>query len=297
MSNCRTLKEYFIYPFVAFLVVLTLSCNQKNNEFSGSIKKNNFNEKLILIHGLTNKYPWSDSFLEKCASIWGSGNVFVVYLNDSEITYERTIDSKTIIYCGLNDKKAGDKNIEEQVELLHQKIQILEETKSLGKHFYIIAHSMGGLVGRRYIYEHPYVVKGLVTLGTPHHGSPLADSFKWIGFFAGATDAIDNLRPLFLKTFNQKFPVNGAPLAENGTICTIRGDCDGTDCFGWGGELLFGWIYIKNTINRDNDGLVPFDSAIVDGANNIWDFEDFDHFDLVQEPSVAEKASQCFINH
>jgi triacylglycerol lipase len=138
--------------------------------------------------------------------------------------------------------------------------------------------------------------EGLVTLGTPHHGSPLADSFKWTGFFIGATDAIDNLRPSYLKEFNQKFPIESSPLAENGKIYTIRGDCDGNDCFGWGGELLFGWTFITQTTNKDNDGLVPFDSAVIQGATHIWDFPDFDHLDLVQEPSVAEKASEYLIN-
>ena len=156
---------------------------------------------------------------------------------------------------------------------------------------------MGGLVARRYIYKYPDVVKGLVTLGTPHHGSPLADSFRWTGFFIGATDASDNLRPSYLKEFNQKFPVKSSPLAKNGKIYTIRGDCDGIDCFGWGGELLFGWTFITQTTNKDNDGLVPFDSAIIEGATNICDFPDFDHFDLVQQPSVAEKASEYLINN
>ena len=43
--------------------------------------------------------------------------------------------------------------------------------------------------------------------------------------------------------------------------------------------------------------MVPFDSAIIEGATHIWDFPDFDHFDLVQEPSVAEKASEYLINN
>lgn len=155
---------------------------------------------------------------------------------------------------------------------------------------------MGGLVARRYIYKYPDVVKGLVTLGTPHHGSPLADIFKWTGFFIGATDAIDNLRPSFLKIFNEKFPVESSLLADNGNIFTIRGDCDGNDCLGWGGELYFGYHFIMQKTKQDNDGLVPFDSATIEGAIHIGDFKDFDHFDLVQESTVAEKASQCLIN-
>ncbi len=154
---------------------------------------------------------------------------------------------------------------------------------------------MGGLVARRYIYEYPNVLKGLVTLGTPHHGSPLANSFEWAGFFVEATEAIENLRPSFFKVFNDAFPVTKSPLADNGKIFTIRGDCDGKDCFGWAGELIFGWTFLMQTTGKDNDGLVPFDSSVIDGATHIADFPDFDHFDLVQEPSVVEQASESLL--
>jgi triacylglycerol lipase len=292
------MKRLFLYLILNISVISLLSCtHQRHGEKAEPIISNDLQENLVLINGLSNKYSWSETFLEKTLSIWGSGNVFVIYTNNSEIIYEKTIQSRTMVYCGEDNKKAGDKNIEEQTELLQRKIKLLQETKGLGKRFYIIAHSMGGLVARRYIYKSPDVVKGLVTLGTPHHGSPLADSFKWAGFFLGATDAIDNLRPSFLKEFNKRFPVKSSPLAENGKIYTIRGDCDGKDCFGWGGELLLGWTFITQTTDKDNDGLVPFDSAIIEGADHIWDFPDFDHFDLVQEPSVAEKASEYLIHN
>ncbi len=298
MINYRLSREYFFYSIMTILIISLITCTyQKKREKADTLKNNSLEENLVLIHGLTNKHPWSEKFLDKTLSIWGAKNVFVVYTNSSEITYEKIINSKIMLYCGADNKKAGDKSIEEQSELLQKKIQILQEAKNLKKKFYIIAHSMGGLVARRYIYKYPDVVKGLVTLGTPHHGSPLADSFKWVGFFIGATDAIDNLRPSFLKEFNEKFPIKSSPLAENGKIYTIRGDCDGKDCFGWGGELLLGWTFITQTTNKDNDGLVPFDSAIIEGAIHIWDFPDFDHFDLVQEPSVAEKASEYLINY
>ena len=299
MNNYGLLKEYCFYSIMAVIIISLISCThpKKNMKADTIIKNHNLKENLVLIHGLTNKYSWSESFLEKTLSIWGSGNVFVVYTNNSEIIYEKIFESKKMVYCGEDNKKAGDKSIDEQVELLQKKIQLLQKSKNLRGKFYIIAHSMGGLVARRYIYKYPDVVKGLVTLGTPHHGSPLADSFKWTGFFIGATDAIDNLRPSYLKEFNQKFPIKSSPLAENGKIYTIRGDCDGNDCFGWGGELLFGWTFITQTTNKDNDGLVPFDSAIIEGATHIWDFPDFDHFDLVQQPSVAEKASEYLINN
>lgn len=284
----KTILLLFFLLFPAFVFGSDKTDAHKNKEVE---------KKIVLIHGLTNKHPWSEIFLDKILSIWGSKNVYAVYTNSSERTDEKIIHSRTLFSCGEDNNTAGDKNIEEQTNLLQEKIHILQKTKNLGEKFFIIAHSMGGLVARRYIYQNPAVVQGLVTLGTPHHGSPLADSFKWAGFFIGATDAINNLRPTFMKEFNIKFPIQNSPLADNGKIYTIRGDCDGEDCFGWGGELLFGWLFITQTTNKDNDGLVPFDSAIIEGAPHISDFPDFDHFDLVREPSVAEKASEYLINN
>ena len=44
------------------------------------------------------------------------------------------------------------------------------------ENFHIIGHSMGGLVAKRYIQNagHESKVKSLITLGTPHHGTPTA---------------------------------------------------------------------------------------------------------------------------
>jgi len=294
--NLREIKEYDLKLVLTAVIILLvfLPFHAKGRDVD-SVLSNDSTENLVLIHGLTNKHSWGDEFLNVVLSSWGSNNVYVVYTNSSDVTYERNIDSKTVVYCGLDNNKAGDKSIEEQVGLLQKKIQTLQESKNLRNKFHIIAHSMGGLVARRYIYKYPGVVKGLVTLGTPHHGSPLADSFEWAGFFLSAKDAISNLRPSFIRQFNEKFPIDSSPLAENGRIYTIRGDCDGNDCFGWGGELFFGWNFITKTTQKDNDGLVPYDSAIIDGAVHIGDFSDFDHFDLVREPSVAVKAAEYLL--
>ncbi len=45
----------------------------------GPFEKTEKNHDLVLIHGLANKHKWSDSFLELCLKIWGSGHVFIVY--------------------------------------------------------------------------------------------------------------------------------------------------------------------------------------------------------------------------
>lgn len=58
-----------------------------------------------------------------------------------------------------------------------------------GKRVLVLAHSMGGLVARSMMQEHAFVdgqrggdkVLRLVTLGTPHHGSPLMDAGLTLG--------------------------------------------------------------------------------------------------------------------
>jgi len=58
-----------------------------------------------------------------------------------------------------------------------------------GRHILVIAHSMGGLVARSMMQEHTFrdgrrggdKVLRLITLGTPHHGSPLMDAALVLG--------------------------------------------------------------------------------------------------------------------
>ena len=61
---------------------------------------------LVLIHGLTNIHKWSDSFLETCLKIWGSGHVFVVYSSAETSVVTRNINGKILIVGG-NEDKAG----------------------------------------------------------------------------------------------------------------------------------------------------------------------------------------------
>lgn len=247
---------------------------------------------LVLIHGLTNKHQWSDAFLDKVASIWGSGNVYVIYTNDSTRVWTRSIGGRTIYFCGENDFSAGDDTIYDQATLMRTKIVKLNQSYGLSTKFNIIAHSMGGLVSRCYIKRFPYTVAGLVTLGTPHKGSPLADSGQWIAFFVGATAATQQLRPSYVNnTFNPAYPVSGAPLADSGKIYTIGGDGDGWDCWGWAGELQVGWDILSTVYWRDSDGAVARGDEQISGATHITTFWSYDHMELVQKADVASTAA------
>lgn len=252
---------------------------------------------LVLLHGLTNKHQWSDAFLNQVASIWGSGNVYVIFTNESTRVWTRTINGRVIYFCGENDFSAGDDSVEVQKNLMRTKIVLLQNSYGLSSTFNLIAHSMGGLVGRRYAWAYPYTIAGFVTLGTPHHGSALAYEGDWIDFFIGADAAVNNLKPSWVNgTFNVAYPTNSTPLAGGRTLKQIVGDGDGWDCWGWAGELSVGWPLLCIQ-EGDNDGAVSHQSARLDGIDNHNDSTDvkffwsYDHYDLVREASVATQAA------
>ncbi|MCU0599036.1 MAG: GPI inositol-deacylase [Desulfobacterales bacterium] len=245
---------------------------------------------LVLVHGLTNKHQWSDSFLDKCLVKYGSGNVYAIYTNESTRVWERWINGRKLICCGENDFSAGDDSVATQASLMRTKTSKLQTSYGLSTKFKIIAHSMGGLVSRRYIYNNPGTVAGLVTLGTPHQGSPLAYEGSWVSFFIGAGPAVDNLKPSWVQnTFNVSYPAPG-PMATGGKIYTIGGDGDGWDCWGWAGELQVGWDLLFTVHWTDSDGAVGRNAEKISGSTNLTTFWSYDHYELVREPSVADKA-------
>ena len=67
------------------------------------------------------------------------------------------------------------KSITKQAEYLYAKMEKICKNHNIQK-FHIIGHSMGGLVARHYIqsYGGDQRVKSLITLGSPHHGTPTA---------------------------------------------------------------------------------------------------------------------------
>ena len=222
----------------------------------------------------------------------GIGPGFVIHTNKSVEIREQIINGRTVTYCGGDGDGGGTESITNQSQNLFLAINALHKAGRLRLPFSVIAHSMGGLVSRHYSYNHPSHIAALVTLGTPHHGSPLADSFKWVGLFIGAEEAIEDLKPIKVEQFNRSFPIEDTPLTTGGPVHLIRGDCDGLDCFGWAGELMLGYRILSILYETDNDGLVPEKSAVSVGAKHIYDFPDYDHFDLVREPAVAVKAAE-----
>lgn len=292
------MKTKFGFMILALVIILTgcsssQSIVKSNNPSPIPVKKYD----LVLVHGLANVHHWSNEFLDVCLQNWGSGNVYVVYMN-KDPKYRSTISKKIIngrevICCGEESRLAGDDYIDIQAEALSDEIKLLQEKAGLDQKFEMIGHSMGGLIARYYIYQNPNTVTGLVTLGTPHHGSPLARGCGWMfGPVIGGRDAVEHLESDYLVEFNRRFPIASAPLADEGRVYTIRGDASGVGSFGWAGELGLGWWVMKVFTFSDSDGLVPPSSAVIDGAEHVADFENYNHYNLVQMPDVAMTASR-----
>lgn len=77
--------------------------------------------------------------------------------------------------------RLNNRSIEDQARLVGQKLEGISQRYGL-RRFHIVGHSMGGLIGRHYIQHHGGAsrVKSLVTLGTPHRGTPTAALGVWL---------------------------------------------------------------------------------------------------------------------
>ncbi len=249
---------------------------------------------VVLLHGLANLQPWSDEFLTACAESWGDGHVYLVFTDrfarDRARVSRRQVGGHELVVGGRDLVTAGNESVARQAQHFAEIVARLQARAGLGSHFSIVAHSMGGLVARRFIAEHPGVVTGLVTLGTPHHGSPLATDAKWAGLFAHAGEAVLDLQPERCEAFNARYPASDARLAEGGRIFTIRGRVSDGDSLG---PLLPGWTLLHAVHGLENDGLVPEASALLEGATQLADLPGVDHHGLIRDPAVARRAASA----
>ncbi len=75
----------------------------------------------------------------------------------------------------------NNRSIDEQARMIGDKLEGICSRYGLSR-FHIVGHSMGGLIARTYIQHHGGArrVKSLLTLGTPHHGTPTAAIGVWL---------------------------------------------------------------------------------------------------------------------
>jgi pimeloyl-ACP methyl ester carboxylesterase len=172
------------------------------------------------------------------------------------------------------------------------------------KRFAIVAHSMGGLVARNFMglqqLQGPFAgqkggerVLKLITLGTPHHGSPAANGpardAKAGPNWSGTLQFIDQRFPVAYNQVNrsdlwwtnypggfqldyQTYPneqnlllmaMNGDPTYDRRIIAYAGAISGGTACFTNDSDCLYHWgsVVMNGAFGLPNDGIVPVVSA------------------------------------
>nr|WP_230087738.1 alpha/beta fold hydrolase [Alicyclobacillus mali (ex Roth et al. 2021)] len=236
---------------------------------------------LVLVHGLRNAHRWTESFLRRAVDRWGTDRVYVVHLNRSERLWSVDYPEGRVHLAGDPHHGAGCDTVERQCTYLEQKLALFQEMRGLTKPFDVIAHSMGGLVLRRYVSQHPEDVAAAVTLGTPHLGAPMARDFLWFGYIVGAGRAFGSLTPRRVREL-----VNRHPWPSHIPLYTVRAIQRGVS-WGVGGELFIGTLY-HALLRRDSDGLVPADLAKCGEGHHLADLPGYNHLRLVSDPAVLD---------
>lgn len=141
----------------------------------------------------------------------------------------------------------------------------------------LVAHSMGGLVSRAYVASGGQITK-LVTLGTPHTGTPLANVLF-------IKPDLDKPGPQDMKPqghFITSMLINSLDVANRDKYYCIAGEMGGH----FETAYPFSWVwnepYYKSVMNGmvctgwklllpygKNDGLVPLWSAFFEGSNGV----------------------------
>ncbi|MEM1659372.1 MAG: alpha/beta fold hydrolase [Candidatus Jordarchaeales archaeon] len=201
--------------------------------------------------------------------------------------------------------------------------QLAEDVKALieaklgpSQPFDIVAHSMGGLVARWLVEKlgMSWRVDDLITLGTPHHGAPLADVVEEIATLGNIlpTDFVSDLilgllPPLgkwlasgydmkpgsaFLRDLNVWGSVKGAFKAPPGNKYTCIATTVSCGNAMWlVTEVLD--LLASHDMNEywpytSNDGVVPTDGALLYGAKYNFVVEDVNHIEQPLHPEVLK---------
>lgn len=100
--------------------------------------------------------------------------------------------------------------VDDLARMVADKIEGLAERQGVDR-FHVIGHSKGGLVARRYVqhYGGDKRVKSVITLGTPHHGTPTAFLGMALMGFGTLSRSPEDLRPgsgLIARLARDSFP-------------------------------------------------------------------------------------------
>ncbi len=187
-------------------------------------------------------------------------------------------------------------DVEVRADELKQEVEKVLRASHAPK-VHIIAHSMGGLDARHMLYKYrdanfQQKVASLTTLGTPHHGSSVAD------YVVGTTDqdselaeavskiglgtdiaGLKSLTTEACKTFNEK-----AEAWENNCGVQFRAYAGAQK---WA-KIFQPFRLFWQKLGGDNDGLVPVESAMWQDKYFVEPIIDADHLNLIGWTDLSE---------
>jgi triacylglycerol lipase len=191
---------------------------------------------------------------------------------------------------------------------LRSYLQNPENTEVVGKRVHIIAHSMGGL-DARYMISHLGMadrVMSLTTIGTPHHGSPLANLIiegrdpRLLALMESLKlQGIGDLTTSKCAQFNQSVPDSSVV-----RYYSVAGQFEPPRSLGVPFGLLGLTHDLIQTQEGDNDGLVSVASAMAGSDARNWIFLgswQANHFRLVNwgtdlVPTISESQDRTIID-
>ncbi|WP_051569253.1 esterase/lipase family protein [Alkaliphilus transvaalensis] len=209
---------------------------------------------LLFVHGLNSDYStWTD----------GSNSMYNKALSEGYQT----------VFINLHP----DKNMWTNGALLATKIQ--EIYNEYNKKIVIVSHSKGGLDTQSALIHynaHPYV-SNVITLGSPHYGSQLADLAysswaSWLGAILGQkNDATESLQTGYMSYFRSVTDSNSNRLRNN--YYTFAGTSTGS----FFSALYWGGLYLSSY--GPNDGAVVVNNAYLPYGNMVR-IANWDHYNL-----------------
>lgn len=172
-----------------------------------------------------------------------------------------------------------DKDMQDNGAMLAAKLR--EIYQYFGRKVILVSYSKGGIDSQSALIHHNayHYVERVITLGTPHHGSQLADLAysNWAGWLADIlgqkNDAVYSLQTGFMKSFRDQ--TDNHPNRLKTKYFTLAGNKIG----GFGSVLFFGGVYLN--MFGENDGAVTEKNARLPYATNL-DTGKWDHFSIIK---------------
>ncbi|MGQ9632571.1 MAG: esterase/lipase family protein [bacterium] len=171
------LTEFLIAALILFLLISTIVDSSEGKSYPRHppqlIPEDDLplgqRTPLILIHGCGSE-GWSPAEIKRRKADKQRWLPLLQFFK-----YDSEFNSTFKVYRFVYDSRMG---IPENAHLLDQSI---DNSELKGERLIILAHSMGGLIARYLISQREEDVLLLITLGTPHHGSPLANP-SWVRY-------------------------------------------------------------------------------------------------------------------